>query len=51
MWEVWGGWEVWEVGGIIVLVSFWKVSATRPNFLVLKAKKFALFSLYKCLKP
>jgi len=34
-----------KVGGIIVPVSFWEVSATLPNFLVLKAEKFALFSL------
>ncbi|NES05959.1 MAG: hypothetical protein F6K22_26035 [Okeania sp. SIO2F4] len=34
-----------KVGGIIVPVSFWEVSATRPNFLVLKAEKLALFSL------
>jgi len=32
-----------KVGGIILPVSFWEVSATLPNFLVLKAEKFALF--------
>ncbi|WP_202218675.1 hypothetical protein [Okeania sp. KiyG1] len=40
-----------KVGGIIVPVSFWEVSLTRPNFLVLKAEKFALFSLQKCAQP
>jgi len=34
-----------KVGGIIVPVSFWEESAFRANFLVLKAEKFALFSL------
>ncbi|MGK7923542.1 MAG: hypothetical protein AB4080_26445 [Trichodesmium sp.] len=34
----------WKVGRIIVPVSVWEVSATRPRFLVLKAEKFALFS-------
>jgi len=34
-----------KLGGIIVPVSFWEMSATLPNFLVLKAEKFALFSL------
>ena len=34
-----------KVGGMIVPVSFWEVSTFRPNFLVLKAEKFALFSL------
>ncbi|NEQ39023.1 MAG: hypothetical protein F6K40_23270 [Okeania sp. SIO3I5] len=36
-----------KVGAIIVPVSFWEVSAIRPNFLVLKTKKFTLFSLQK----
>ena len=40
-----------KVGGIIVLVSFWEVSLTRPNFLVLKAEKFALFWRQKCAQP
>ena len=44
----WKCWKLVRVGrsskveGIIVLVSFWEVSLTRPNFLVLKAEKFAL---------
>ncbi|MDY7008502.1 MAG: hypothetical protein SWX82_32420 [Cyanobacteriota bacterium] len=58
-----GSWFVWEVGscgkcgkrglvcskvgGIIVPVSFWEVSVFRPNFLVLKGEKFALFSRQK----
>ncbi|MDJ0556910.1 MAG: hypothetical protein QNJ68_21180 [Microcoleaceae cyanobacterium MO_207.B10] len=37
-----------KVGGIIVALSFWELSSRRPNFLVLKAKKFALFSRPKC---
>ncbi|WP_202221899.1 hypothetical protein [Okeania sp. KiyG1] len=39
-----------KVGGIIVPVSFWEVSLTRPNFLVLKAEKFAPHSRQKCAK-
>ncbi|MDY7008022.1 MAG: hypothetical protein SWX82_29835 [Cyanobacteriota bacterium] len=59
-WFVWEVREVWEVGscgkcgpvcskvgGIIVPVSFWEVSVFRPNFLVLKGEKFALFSRQK----
>ncbi|WP_202220186.1 hypothetical protein [Okeania sp. KiyG1] len=40
-----------KVGGIIVPVSFWEVSLTRPNFLVLKAEKFAPPSRQKCAQP
>ncbi|NET45695.1 hypothetical protein [Okeania sp. SIO2B3] len=40
-----------KVGRIIVPVSFWAVSLTRPNFLVAQAEKFALFSLQKCAQP
>ncbi|NEQ36295.1 MAG: hypothetical protein F6K40_08375 [Okeania sp. SIO3I5] len=36
-----------KVEGIIVPVSFWEVSVFRPNFLVLKAEFFALFSRQK----
>ncbi len=40
-----------KVGGIIVPVSFWEVSAFRPNFLVLKAEKFALFPSHVGAQP
>ncbi|MDJ0515779.1 MAG: hypothetical protein QNJ74_05750 [Trichodesmium sp. MO_231.B1] len=40
-----------KVGGIIVPVSLLYLSAFCPNFLVLKAEKFALFSLQKGAQP